>query len=140
MAACILVKSAPPLSSTVSVLAPAPPASNKIISPIKLSILIQTLLFVFSVFGLFKWVQKRDDPLINLVIAGMFGILISIPFAPPGDASKLRPYAASIIFLATLPSLGLYWILEKLKLKSTIRPEPIIQKPLWIIPEQIRFH
>lgn len=95
----------------------------------KLSIVVQIILFILSAFGVLKWLLKQDNRIMSMVMAGILGILISVPFAPPGDASKLRPYAASIGFLAILPSLGLHWILEKLKFKIMIKPGSIVQSP-----------
>ena len=94
---------------------------------IRLSIVVQITLFILSAFGILKWALKRDDLIMSMVMAGILGILVSVPFAPPGDASKLRPYAASIGFLAILPSLGLHWILEKFRFKIMIKPEAIVQ-------------
>jgi hypothetical protein len=45
------------------------------------------------------------------------GVFISVPFLPPTDAYRMRPYAASIIILAALPALGFHFILKAAKLK-----------------------
>jgi hypothetical protein len=46
------------------------------------------------------------------------GIFISIPFAPPTDSFRMRPYAASIAMISVLPALGLWSIINKTKLKT----------------------
>ena len=42
-----------------------------------------------------------------MVLAAWLGILLSVPFAPPWDASMMRGYAVTVPFMIALPALGL---------------------------------
>jgi hypothetical protein len=79
-------------------------------------------IIALCVFGLFRWFRKPDDPLTSLVGIWVVGILISVPFLPPTDAYRMRPYAASMIVFGLLPALGLLFGMETLKLQKKIRP------------------
>lgn len=63
----------------------------------------------------------------RLVFAGAVGVLLSVPFVPPGDAYGLRLYAATMPFIAVVPALGLSFFLE-----SAGRHLPL----LWHLPDQ----
>jgi hypothetical protein len=71
------------------------------------------------VLGLIRWVRKLDDPLMSLVGVSVVGILISVPFLPPTDAYRMRPYAVSMIVFGLLPAMGLLFAMEGLKLPPT---------------------
>lgn len=61
------------------------------------------LLVILGLVALWRNKQLRDEALwISLIL---LGILLSIPFAPPWDASE-RPYAVTIPFQAFLAALG----------------------------------
>ncbi len=77
-------------------------------------------MYILALAGLFAWIRNRKDALNSLVIASIFGVFISVPFLPPTDAYRMRPYAASIIILAALPALGLDFIIKKTNLKFLI--------------------
>jgi hypothetical protein len=51
------------------------------------------------------------------------GILISVPFVPPGDAHKMRAFAATIPMLAFLPALGAAGIIDFIPWKKIKEPE-----------------
>ncbi len=77
--------------------------------------LIQWGIFVLCGLGLIRWFRKLDDPLYSLVGISVLGILISVPFLPPTDAFRMRPYAASMIVFGLLPAIGLLFVMETLK-------------------------
>lgn len=68
---------------------------------------IHWILYALCLAALVQAVRKRDDPLHVFILVSIFGIFISIPFVPPGDAHKMRAFAATIPLLAVLPALGL---------------------------------
>jgi uncharacterized membrane protein len=72
-----------------------------------LSTLVRSLLEGLSAITLFAYFKKRDHPLLNLVFYVTLTTLLSVPFVPPGDAYKLRLYAAVIPLIGMLPALGL---------------------------------
>ena len=72
-------------------------------------------IIALCVLGLVRWFRKLDDPLTSLVGVSVLGILISVPFLPPTDAYRMRPYAASMIVFGLLPALGLFFGMEALK-------------------------
>jgi hypothetical protein len=76
----------------------------------------QWSIFILCVLGLIRSLQKLDDPLSSLVGISVLGILASVPFLPPTDAYRMRPYAVSMIVFGLLPGLGLLFGMEALKL------------------------
>ena len=76
------------------------------------------ILFLLSILGMWSGFQHRDDPYSAFVMVSTAGLLLSVPFLPPTDAFRLRVYATSIVILALLPSMGLHWILTKLKMDA----------------------
>jgi hypothetical protein len=76
----------------------------------------QWSIFILCVLGLIRWLRKLDDPLSSLVGISALGILASVPFLPPTDAYRMRPYAVSMIVFGLLPGLGLVFGMEVLKL------------------------
>lgn len=75
-------------------------------------------LYLLCLSGLLAWAFKRNDPFLGLVGAGVVGTLLSVPFAPPMDANRMRVYAATIPVLALLPAMGLSFWLPKLRLEG----------------------
>ena len=82
------------------------------------SIISYYALLVLSFLGVWNWSRNRKNPHLGFVMASTIGLLLSVPFLPPTDAFRLRAYATSIVILALLPSMGLYWILTKWKLEK----------------------
>jgi len=78
----------------------------------------EQVLFLLCVLGFLRWFRKPDDPLTSLVGVAAIGILLSVPFLPPTDAYRMRPYAVSMIVFGLLPGMGLLFGLERLKLRS----------------------
>lgn len=75
-------------------------------------------MYLLGIAGIYAWVRDRNDPIKSLIMVSFLGVLISVPFLPPTDAYRMRPYAASIIVLAALPALGLHFILKRTKLEA----------------------
>lgn len=86
-------------------------------------------ILALCVLGLLRWFRKLDDPLTSLAGVSVLGILISVPFLPPTDAYRMRPYAASMIIFGLLPALGLLFGMETLKLSSTHKADHGQAKP-----------
>jgi len=83
------------------------------------NIAIQCVMFILCIVGVYKWlISKFSDIFSGFVSVSAFGILLSVPFLPPSDAFRMRPYAASIIFFGLLPAMGVVFILEKLNLRA----------------------
>jgi len=72
-------------------------------------------MYLLCILGIFGWFRNRKDPIQSLVMAAAIGIFISVPFLPPTDAYRMRPYAASIVIFAALPAMGLIIILNQIK-------------------------
>jgi len=72
-------------------------------------------MYLLCILGIFGWFRNRKDPIQSLVMAATIGIFISVPFLPPTDAYRMRPYAASIVIFAALPAMGLIIILNQIK-------------------------
>ena len=80
-------------------------------------------LFLLCALGFVKWFRKPNDPLTSLVAVAAIGILFSVPFLPPTDAFRMRPYAVSMIVFGLLPGMGLLFLLETLKLRFVVKPD-----------------
>ena len=84
------------------------------------------VLLILSLGGLSWLWYKRSLPENSLLLWGMLGVFLSIPFLPPRDAGIMRVYAASIPFMILLPGLGL----KLLVLRSSWDHGPIKQDHL----------
>ena len=73
-------------------------------------------MYVLCLIGIFAWIRNRQDPIQSLIMASAIGVFISVPFLPPTDAYRMRPYAASIVVFAALPAMGLAYLIGKIKL------------------------
>jgi hypothetical protein len=83
----------------------------------------QWAMFALCALGFVRWFRKPDDPLTGLVGVSALGIFISVPFLPPTDAYRMRPYAVSIIIFGLLPALGLRFGMEMLKLPPLMKSD-----------------
>ena len=81
-------------------------------------------LYLLCVLGLLKWFCKPKDVLVSLVVIAALGVLLSVPFVPPTDVQRMRPYAASMMILGLMPGMGLVFILENLKTGFFCKPVP----------------
>lgn len=80
-------------------------------------------LYALCFVALINVVRKRCDPLLFFILFSTFGILISVPFVPPGDAHKMRAYAATIPLLAFLPAYGLSELVNLIPL-TNLKDQP----------------
>jgi hypothetical protein len=86
------------------------------------NILTRWGLYLLCFLGLIKWIQNISDPYTSFVTAATVGILISVPFVPPADSYGMRLYAASVIIFGLLPTMGLVFALENLKVTALYKP------------------
>ncbi len=82
----------------------------------------QWIIYVLCILGFVRWVCNPHDPLISLVGIAAIGVLISVPFMPPTDAYRMRPYAVSMIVFGLLPAMGLLFGAEILRLRLPAGP------------------
>ena len=75
-------------------------------------------LLLLSGLGLGFCLYKIKEPGYLLLVLGVAGILLSVPFLPPWEADRMRAYAATMPFLAMLPALGVYCVVSRIKLFS----------------------
>jgi hypothetical protein len=89
----------------------------------------QWAVLALCVLGLLRWFRKPGELLTSLVGVSVLGILTSVPFLPPTDAYRMRPYAVSMIVFGLLPALGLLFLMERLKILPTNRAESEYARP-----------
>ena len=89
----------------------------------KLGMIAQAGLFILCALGVVRWIRNPNDTLNGLVCIAAAGVFISVPFLPPTDAYRMRPYAVSIVIFGLLPAMGLLFGLEKLKIPH-LKTEP----------------
>ncbi len=76
----------------------------------------QLFMFLLCILGLVRWYRNPGDHLNSLACAAALGVFVSVPFLPPTDAYRMRPYATSMIAFGLLPAMGLLFSLETTKL------------------------
>lgn len=79
-------------------------------------------LFLLGGAGLLRGLGRKRGRHDTLVLSGVAGVLLSVPFAPPLDAQQMRLYAAAIPLFGLLPALGMLWLLRWLKLDFRLSP------------------
>lgn len=105
-----------------------------------LSKILRLALFFLSGLGLIFCLCHQKNEHNKLVLMATAGILLSVPFAPPIDAEEMRAYAATILFFAILPIMGLYSILSRIqRLKFLLEPKHIQHSPKYFIQYSIFF-
>jgi len=77
--------------------------------------IVKWILYLFSLLGMVSWYRNRNSPMNSLVMICILGVFLSVPFAPPTDSFRIRPYAASIAMLTALPALGFGYVVERIK-------------------------
>jgi hypothetical protein len=75
------------------------------------------------VLGVIKWIQDKSNPYSSYIVASALGVFFSVPFVPPADAYGIRLYAATVVIIGLLPTLGLAFFLEKIRIKFSTLPE-----------------
>ncbi len=81
-------------------------------------------LYILCFLGIYRWSRKPSDPFSSLIIVTVLGVVLSVPFLPPADASRLRPYAATIMVFALLPMLGIAWMMEQFNTGTHLLSKP----------------
>ncbi len=105
---------------------------------------VQWGLVGLSVVGLAGWLRRRADARLLLLLAFFAGTALSVPFAPPTDANRLRLFSATIILMAVMPAIGLHDVLKRLHLgqwngllqdeKSSLKPVMVIGAAIMVLP------
>jgi len=80
-----------------------------------ITVITRWSMYALCAIGIFAWIRNRKDPIQSLIMASVIGVFISVPFLPPTDAYRMRPYAASIIIFAVLPAMGLTYLIRQIK-------------------------
>jgi hypothetical protein len=88
---------------------------------------VRTGLFVLCTVALLDALRDLRKPHNALLWAATLGVFLSVPFVPPGDAHKMRAYAATIPIFALLPGLGVAALLKLYRGKPILqwRPTPL---------------
>ncbi|HAR33512.1 MAG TPA: hypothetical protein DCR95_05335, partial [Desulfobacter sp.] len=97
--------------------------------------LSQVFLYFLSALGLYHAIQRREQSFYLLLLLGLAGTMLSVPFIT-ADASYMRAYAASIAFLVILPVLGLNEITRrfpKLTKVNAVVPGVQLNYPIMIM-------
>jgi hypothetical protein len=81
----------------------------------KVNLAARWSIYLLCLFGIFASMRNRADPVYSLVLAAALGVFLSVPFLPPTDAYRMRPYAASVVVFAALPAFGFDFLLNQLK-------------------------
>lgn len=76
---------------------------------------VNFFLQILSLIALLNCYRQRQEPIASLMMVTTFGILVSVPFAPPWATEIMRAYAATMPFVAVLPVLGLLFLTKKLE-------------------------
>jgi hypothetical protein len=87
-------------------------------------------MYILCAVGIFAWFRDRKDPIGGLIMASAIGIFVSVPFLPPTDAYRMRPYAASIVIFAALPAMGLAYFISQIKAKFSSKADNNLISPL----------
>ena len=95
----------------------------------KVDMAVQYLLMVLVVCAILLGWKKRKEPHLLLAFLMFAGVIVSVPFVPPGDTNRMRAYATVIPVFAILPALGVILILQKIRL--TIFTRPVQDDPVW---------
>jgi hypothetical protein len=88
-------------------------------------------LYLLSMLGIYRWFRNRSDAFNSLVMTAALGVFLSVPFLPPTDAYRMRPYAASIIVFGLLPAMGLAFLFERIGRGRFVRPQDQLQGRSW---------
>jgi len=80
----------------------------------------QYLLMLFAAAALILGWKQRKTPNMSLIYLMFGGVLLSVPFVPPGDTNRMRAYAAVIPLIAVLPALGAGMVLKKIGMNRLI--------------------
>jgi hypothetical protein len=94
----------------------------------------RVLMAILSLAGLATCIKRFKIPAISMLLVGVIGIFLSVPFVPPLDA-EIRTYAAAIPWFVSLGMVGLIGIIDVIKKSSGLtfgKPESVKNAPgLW---------
>jgi len=79
-------------------------------------------LYLLMALGVILSIRKIKDATSSMLLAGFFGILLSVTFLPPRDSNHMRVYAATFPFFAAIPVVGLGEIIAMIPLKKKFFP------------------
>jgi hypothetical protein len=85
-----------------------------------IDITAQYVLILLAAAALWLGWAQRKSPHMALVYLMFLGVLLSVPFVPPGDTNRMRAYATVIPVFAILPALGASMILKKIGMNRWI--------------------
>lgn len=71
----------------------------------------QYFLYFLSVFGII-FLAKTKEKIKILILSFIGGVMLSIPFLPFSDQMQMRAYAGTIGFIALIPTLGVYYLMN----------------------------
>lgn len=72
-----------------------------------LNIIIQLLASLLSLAGIWICATRFREPVYGIALAGLAGIIVSIPFIPPQDASLMRVQASTMLWIFLLIGISL---------------------------------
>lgn len=87
---------------------------------------------ILSLVAIFYCLHQWRTAMGSFMLMGLFGVLLSLPFAPPWDAGT-RIYAATIPFFALFPTVGLTYLCRKFKLSVLTKTSQIDESPQLLI-------
>lgn len=82
----------------------------------EVTVITRWSMYILCLVGTVAWFRNRKDPIHSLIIASAIGVFLSVPFLPPTDAYRMRPYAASIVIFGALPAIGLAYLITEIKI------------------------
>ncbi len=91
------------------------------------AVLARLLLLLLSVAGLVWCIFKWRDPIPALLLAVLVGTFLSVPFAPPWEADRMRAYASTLSFYAIYPAVGLAFLLSRFKRMPWAKAAKVMQ-------------
>jgi hypothetical protein len=89
---------------------------------------IHWVIYALCLVALVQMIRKRKDPLYSLLLVCILGIFLSVPFVPPGDAHKMRAFAATIPLMAFLPAIGVSELMQLIPWRA-IDERPSVEAP-----------
>jgi hypothetical protein len=94
--------------------------------------LIKWMLYILSIIGIYSCVKNINNHHNSLVVVAALGVFLSVPFVPPIDSFRMRPYATSIVIIGLLPAMGVAY-LSKWRKNNSIVEEDSSQR----FPDQV---
>ena len=95
------------------------------------NLIVHYALYALGILGIYKWFRNRSDPFNSLMMAAAAGVFLSVPFLPPTDSYRVRPYAVTIIIFGLVPAMGLVFLLERFGRRFFFHPLDQLQGREW---------